>query len=41
MLNFLIISGEDYSVEESYEKEERIQQRQVEFLGALGHDLDM
>lgn len=33
--------SEDYSVEQSYEKEERLQQRQLEFLGALGSDIDM
>lgn len=34
-------TGEDYTVEQSYEKEERLQQRQMEFIGALGSDLDM
>ncbi|KAK8745440.1 hypothetical protein OTU49_000189 [Cherax quadricarinatus] len=33
--------SEDYTVEQSYEKEERLQQRQLEFLGALGSDIDM
>ena len=33
--------GEDYTVEQSYEKEERLQQRQLEFLGALSSDIDM
>ncbi|XP_068225217.1 uncharacterized protein [Palaemon carinicauda] len=33
--------SEDYSVEQSYEKEERLQQRQLEFLGTLGSDIDM
>ncbi|XP_066989595.1 membralin isoform X2 [Macrobrachium rosenbergii] len=33
--------SDDYSVEQSYEKEERLQQRQLEFLGTLGSDIDM
>lgn len=33
--------SEDYTVEQSYEKEERLQQRQLEFLGALSSDIDM
>ncbi|MPC36279.1 Membralin [Portunus trituberculatus] len=33
--------SEDYTVEQSYEKEERVQQRQLEFLGALSSDIDM
>ncbi|XP_063870632.1 uncharacterized protein LOC135105901 [Scylla paramamosain] len=33
--------SEDYTVQQSYEKEERVQQRQLEFLGALSSDIDM